>query len=134
MTKNALRPSGAEIISKIKIEVLPISTSQVFYAICDWKSLSLFDALVYKDGGSKELIVKLRMSRKEYYSRISKLVDTGLVRKKGRKYTITVFGKVIYEARVILAKTLAIHHKQRARENQLTLVDPDDMQVILKSR
>ena len=129
MTNNALRPRGAEIISKIKIEALPISTSQIFYAICDWKSLSLFDALVYEDGGSKELIVKLRMSRKEYYSRITKLVDNGLVRKKGRKYTITVFGKVIYEARVILAKTLAIHHKQRARENQLTLVDPYDMQV-----
>jgi hypothetical protein len=133
MTKNALRPCRAEIISKIKIEVLPISTRQVFYAICDWKSLSLFDALVYEDIGSKELMVKLRMSRKEYYSRISKLVDASLVRKKGRKYTITVFGKVIYEARLILAKTLAIHHKQRARENQLTLVDPDDMQVILKS-
>lgn len=74
------------------------------------------------------------MSRKEYYSRISKLVDIGLIRKKGRKYTITVFGKIIYEARLILAKTLATHHKQRARENQFMLVDPDDMQVVLKSQ
>jgi predicted transcriptional regulator len=93
----------------------------------------LFDALVYEGGGSKELILKLGMSRKEYYSRISKLVDTGIVKKEGRRYTITVFGRVIYEARLILANTLATHYRQGVRENNLVPVDRDEMQVVLKS-
>lgn len=133
MTKDPLKPCDVGIISNIKIEASKISTCQVFHSICDWKSLSLFDALVYEGGGSKELILKLGMSRKEYYSRISKLVDTGMVKREGRRYTITVFGRVIYEARLILANTLANHYRQGVRENNLAPVDRDEMQVILKS-
>ena len=133
MTKDPVRPCGSGINSNIRIEAPRISTCQVFHSICDWKSLSLFDALVYEGGGSKELILKLGMSRKEYYSRISKLVDTGMVKKEGRRYTITVFGRVIYEARLILANTLANHYRQGVRENNLAPVDSDEMQVILKS-
>lgn len=62
MNKDSVSPCGAEIISNIKIEAPQISTCQVFHSICDWKSLSLFDALVYEHGGSKELILKLGMS------------------------------------------------------------------------
>ena len=133
MTKDPIRPCGSGINSNIRIEAPRISTCQVFHSICDWKSLSLFDALVYEGGGSKELILKLGMSRKEYYSRISKLVDTGMVKKEGRRYTITVFGRVIYEARLILANTLANHYRQGVRENNLAPVDRDEIQVILKS-
>lgn len=133
MTKDPIRPCGSGINSNIRIEAPRISTCQVFHSICDWKSLSLFDALVYEGGGSKELILKLGISRKEYYSRISKLVDTGMVKKEGRRYTITVFGRVIYEARLILANTLANHYRQGVRENNLAPVDRDQIQVILKS-
>lgn len=133
MTKDPVRPCGSEINSNIRIEAPRISTCQVFHSICDWKSLSLFDALVYEGGGSKELILKLGMSRKEYYSRISKLVDIGMVKKEGRRYTITVFGRVIYEARLILANTLDNHYRQGVRENNLAPVNRDKMQVILKS-
>lgn len=133
MTKDPLKPCGAGINSNIRIEAPQISTCQVFHSICDWKSLSLFDSLVYEGGGSKELILKLGMSRKEYYSRISKLVDTGIVKKEGGRYTITVFGRVIYEARLILANTLATHYRQGVRENNLVPVDRDEMQVVLKS-
>jgi hypothetical protein len=133
MTKDPGKPCDVGIISNIKIEASKISTRQVFHSICDWKSLSLFDDLVYEGGGSKELILKLGMSRKEYYSRISKLVDTGMVQKEGRRYIITIFGRVIYEARLILANTLANHYRQRVRENNLVPADHDEMQVILKS-
>jgi predicted transcriptional regulator len=133
MTKDPVRPCGSGINSNIRIEAPRISTCQVFHSICDWKSLSLFDALVNEGGGSKELILKLGISRKEYYSRISKLVDTGMVKKEGRRYTITVFGRVIYEARLILANTLANHYRQGVRENNLAPVDRDQIQVILKS-
>src|SRR5574341_1268866 len=130
MTKDPIRPRGSGINSNITIEAPQISTCQVFHSICDWKSLSLFDTLVCEGGGSKELILKLGMSRKEYYSRISKLVDTGMVKKEGRRYTITVFGRVIYEARLIIANTLANHYRQGVQENNLAPVNRDKMQVI----
>ena len=110
-----------------------VSVAEILDAICDDKSLKLFNAIATKGGNSGDLSVQLKLSRKEYYSRISKLVDTGIVKKEGRRYTITVFGRVIYEARLILANTLANHYRQGVRENNLVPVDRDEMQVILKS-
>ena len=44
------------------------------------------------------LISKIKLTRKQYYSRISRLVNAGLIKRKNGKYTLTAFGKVIYYA------------------------------------
>ena len=44
------------------------------------------------------LITKLKLTRKQYYSRISKLTNAGLVKRQKGRYLLSAFGKVIYRA------------------------------------
>jgi hypothetical protein len=39
---------------------------------------------------------KLKMSRKQYYVRLSKLIKANMIKRKNGKYLLTPFGKVIY--------------------------------------
>lgn len=77
---------------------------EIFDAIHDDKSLRLFTAIATKAGNSEDLSVKVKLSRKEYYSRMSRLMKTGLVKRKNGKHYLTAFGKVIFDAELILGK------------------------------
>jgi len=50
------------------------STIQILDAIRDTKSLNLFNALITGDSKANDIMVKLSITRKEFYSRISKLL------------------------------------------------------------
>jgi DNA-binding HxlR family transcriptional regulator len=39
---------------------------------------------------------RLKISRKRYYTRLTKLVKSGLIKRKNGRYVLTLFGKVIY--------------------------------------
>src|SRR5215831_14548123 len=62
-------------------------TSNLFknIAITRWED----DILIYNS---------LNLTRQQYYSRISLLAQAGLVKREKRKYLLTAFGKVIYNA------------------------------------
>ena len=40
------------------------------------------------------------MSRKQYYLRISKFIETGMIKRKDGIYILTLFGRVIHEATI----------------------------------
>lgn len=65
-----------------------LSTVKILYAICDNKSLALFNELGVNNGRAKELMLKLCLSRKQLYSRISKLIRAGLIEPLGSEYSI----------------------------------------------
>lgn len=46
------------------------------------------------------LIRKTKLIRKQYYSRMSKLIKSGLIKRKQGKHTLTAFGKVVYDAQM----------------------------------
>ena len=46
----------------------------------------------------------LKLSRKQYYLRLSKLIKADLIRRKGGKYFVTPFGAVIYGLQLELVK------------------------------
>jgi predicted transcriptional regulator len=71
-----------------------ITKAQVLDAISDVSALKLFDAIA--NDVEESSLEKLKMTRKQYYTRLAKLVKTGLVKRQKRKYTITSFGKVVY--------------------------------------
>ncbi len=79
--------------------------------------------LATDNGRSDDLMIKLGISRKEYYSRISKLVDTGIIRRIGGEYTLTVFGRILYEARLILAKAVNEHRKLKTIDSVRSLME-----------
>jgi len=48
------------------------------------------------------LITQLKLTRKQYYTRISPLTEAGLVKRQKGRYFLTAFGRVIYNAQMDL--------------------------------
>jgi hypothetical protein len=81
-----------------------VTRLEVLDAISDDISLNLLSVIINKAGTADSLRDQLQLSQREYYARMVKLVDTGLVKRKGQAYTITSFGRLIYQAQLKIAK------------------------------
>jgi len=91
-----------------------VSVVEILEAISDVKSLKLFNTIATKGGNSEDLSVQLKLSRKEYYTRMSRLMKTGMVKRKNGKHFLTAFGKVIYDAQVTVKKAVESYWKLKA--------------------
>jgi predicted transcriptional regulator len=80
----------------------------VLTAISDKQSLELFRFIAATNGDSDVLRDKLNLTRKQYYSRLSRMTKAGLVKRKNGKHHLTAFGKVVYDAQTIIEK--AVHN------------------------
>ena len=56
-----------------------VSVSEILAAISDEKSLNLFNSIAAKGISIDDLSVQHTMSRKQYYLRISKFIETGIL-------------------------------------------------------
>jgi len=83
-----------------------ISVYDTLYAIANDKSLVLFKTIALGRGDSRILISRLDLTRKPYYSRISKLINAGLIRRKNGKYFLTSFGRIVYEAQDLIGNAV----------------------------
>lgn len=79
-----------------------ISVADVLKAISDKRSLALFRIVALTNPNTEILISKTKLTRKQYYSRMSTLMKTGLIKRKNGKYTLTAFGKLIYYNALII--------------------------------
>ena len=91
-----------------------VSVVEILEAISDVKSLKLFNTIATKGGNSEDLSVQLKLSRKEYYSRMSRLMKTGMVKRKNGKHFLTAFGKIIYDAQITVEKAVESYWKLKA--------------------
>ena len=55
----------------------------------------LFNFIATEKRSNDTFDYPVKISRKQYYSRLSKLVKTDLIKRKGAKYVLTPFGDVI---------------------------------------
>src|ERR671931_1247016 len=80
---------------------LALSAADIVKCIYDKKTLSLFKAVaVCENRRSGTLRTKLKLSRKQYYMRIEKLIGIGLVSRISGKYRLTSFGEVVFSIHV----------------------------------
>jgi DNA-binding HxlR family transcriptional regulator len=81
----------------------PEDLAEVRRLISDSKSLLIFNT-IFRGAGDNSCIYRthLELSKKEYYTRLSRLIKAGLVKKEKGRYYLTAFGKVIYNAHVDL--------------------------------
>jgi hypothetical protein len=86
----------------------------VLRAISDEKSYNLFTTIALKNGDSELLVTKLHLTRKQFYSRLSKLRSAGLIKRKDCKFFLTTFGKVIYESLKLQEKAVENSWKLKA--------------------
>lgn len=102
-------------------------TASVLRALSDDKSLELFKIIasdpladaphVISNGGlinTQLLISKVNLTRKQYYSRISTLMSSGLVKRSNGKYLLTSLGKVLYDVNCLIDQAIRDHWKLKA--------------------
>ena len=73
-----------------------IMVVDVLKAISNEKSLELFRMVALIKQDSDILVSKTKLTRKQYYLRMSTLMKAGLINKEEGKYTLTAFGRIIY--------------------------------------
>jgi predicted transcriptional regulator len=88
-----------------------ISLPQILHAISDKKSLELFKIISLSDQGRDSLSSKSKLTRKQFYSRLSGLRKAGLVKRRNGKYSLTSFGKVVYSTEKVLENALDSYWK-----------------------
>ena len=122
-----------------------LSLSKVFDAISNESSLTVFMTIADSNVGTDVLRTKLNLTRKQYYSRISTLLKADLVKRVNGKYSLTTFGKILFDATLSLQKAFndsywklkAIdsfdigHHKLSAEERKkiIDILLKDDEEI-----
>jgi hypothetical protein len=82
------------------------TADKVLTAISDKESLELFKFIAINNEDSDGLRTKTNLTRKQYYSRLSRMTKVGLVKRKKGKHSLTAFGKVVYDAQTIIEKAV----------------------------
>ncbi|PWU80715.1 MAG: hypothetical protein DLM72_10730 [Candidatus Nitrosopolaris wilkensis] len=90
------------------------SLPKVLSAIADAKSLFIFRSIAPGFVEGDVLLKKTNISRKQYYSRISAIMDAGLVTRKNKKYCLTSLGKIVYGLQITTQNALNNYWKLRA--------------------
>ena len=75
-----------------------ISKNTILAAISDKRASDIFRSIALANSNSDILITQLKLTRKQYYSRMSSLKEAGLVKRQNGRYLLTCFGKVISSA------------------------------------
>lgn len=91
---------------KTRFPATSVSKEKVLEAISDNESLNLLHSIANDGRNIEGLMHKLKMTRKQYYNRLTKLLDAGLIKRKNNSYSLTSFGTVIFEVQLILKEVI----------------------------
>jgi predicted transcriptional regulator len=80
------------------------AASDTLKSISDEKSLTLFNMIALSSVNVDSLAEKLSLTRQQCYSRISALTEADLVKRRNREYSLTSFGKIVYEFQLLIEK------------------------------
>ena len=93
------------------------SVTDVLKKISDDKTLTLFNSIAVSNEDGNILLREMNLSKKQYYSRLSGLMDAGLIRRRKGKYSHTLVGKIVYDAHLNIGKALSYYWKLKAIES-----------------
>ena len=97
-------------------ESKPPSLDYILKRISDEKTLALFNSIAISKGDGSVILRKYNLTVKQFYSRISGLIDTGLIKRYKGKYSLTLLGKVVYDSQMIISKALTYYWRLRTVE------------------
>jgi predicted transcriptional regulator len=86
----------------------------VLKTIADDKSLVLFNTIALSNGDSDIRISALKLTRKQYYSRLAALLRAGLVKRERGNYSLTTFGIIVFHTQEIIGKAVDQYWKFKA--------------------
>ena len=88
--------------------------AQVFESLSDNVSLELFTTIAHESINSVLLRSKIKITRKQYYSRLSKMMKAGLIKRSSGKLVLTAFGKIVNEVQTTVQNASKNQWKLRA--------------------
>ena len=103
-----------DAMTNIKSECL----AEFLKLISNDKSLLIFNTINLASGDSSEILInELKLPKKHYYSRITRLVKAGLVKRQKGRYFLASFGTVIYDAQRLLGNAVKNYWKLKALDS-----------------
>ena len=96
------------------------SVAKIFESLSDEQSVKLFTTIAAHGIYSTELRTQVVLTRKQYYSRISRMIKVGLIKRRSGKLVLTAFGKIVWESQKIV---------EAANKNQWKLKVLDSIDV-----
>jgi len=90
------------------------SIINILNAISDDKALTLFKTIAFENNNSDTLLNKAKLTRKQYYSRIADLIKAGLVKRRSGRYFLTAYGKIVYDAHILVENAINNYWKLKA--------------------
>jgi hypothetical protein len=95
------------------------SITSIIKKISDDKTLVLFNSIAVSSSNNERCIPlkEMNLSTKQYYSRISGLLNAGLIKRHKGKYFLTLLGHVVYDSQMIIGKALFYYWKLKALES-----------------
>jgi hypothetical protein len=96
------------------------SVAKIFESLSDEQSVKLFTTIAAQGIYSTELRTQVVLTRKQYYSRISRMIKVGLIKRRSGKLVMTAFGKIVWESQKII---------EAANKNQWKLKVLDSIDV-----
>jgi hypothetical protein len=96
------------------------SVAKIFESLSDEQSVKLFTTIAAQGIYSTELRTQVVLTRKQYYSRISRMIKVGLIKRRSGKLVMTAFGKIVWESQKIV---------EAANKNQWKLKVLDSIDV-----
>lgn len=88
--------------------------AKVFESLSDNVSLGLFTTIAHESINSVALRNKVKITRKQYYSRLSKMMKAGLIKRTNGKLVITAFGKIVFKVQETVENASSNQWKLRA--------------------
>jgi hypothetical protein len=93
------------------------SITSILKKISDDKALVLLNGIAVVDGDKHIPLKQLNLTTKQYYSRITGLINAGLIKRHKGKYSLTMLGHIVHDSYMTISKTLAYYWKLKAIES-----------------
>ncbi|MGA9942345.1 MAG: hypothetical protein WBP88_10150 [Nitrososphaeraceae archaeon] len=120
------------------------SVEDILHSISDAKSLDLFRSIAKGSVESEVLKETKALSRKQFYTRTSQLLQAGLIQRSKGSFSLTSLGIIVYHAQLVIEKGVnnywklkaidlrVIRRNSRARKKIIkTILDDNTVQSIL---
>jgi hypothetical protein len=96
------------------------SLDYILKKISDLETLTLFNTIALSnDDRDSEHLKETNITTKRYYLRISRLMDSGLIKRHKGKYSLTLLGKIVYDIHLTINQALNYYWKLKAIESIL---------------
>ena len=94
--------------------------------ISDDRALLLFNKIVDSDNNNDRFISmkEISLSLRQYYSGVSGLLKTGLIKRHKGKYIPTLLGRVVYDSQMLIGEALSHYWKLKVID-QIETSDSD---------